>query len=581
MVHRQAQVGADEARRVAHRRGIFLLLNLLTLALAVTALGVAISGGGIQPVEVVIAVGSVLTMPYTVLGFWNAVLGLWLRHARPQALAAMPGVAELTGPTPRIAPVVNTVLLVTLRNEPPAPIFVRIERMRASLRATGQAGRFTFAVLSDSDQAPVVAAERVAFAALQRTTGAGEPVPMYRNRPHNEGYKAGNIGEFLDAHGSAFRYALTLDSDSLMSGGVMLRLVAAMEAHPRIGILQTLAVGMPSTSGFTRISQFGMRHAMRVFTTGVAWWSADCGPYWGHNAILRVTPFSRFCRLPRLPGGAPLGGAVLSHDQLEAAFMRRAGYQVRVMPVECESYEINPPTLLAFIRRELRWCHGNLRYLRLLGTPGLRVVSRIQLLQAVVMYIAPPAWIAMMAAVAIGALDGGFRLRDLALGTVLFVAVFLLAVTPKIAGTVDVWLTRRALASYGGGLRFFSSALLELLCSMLAAPVVALSTMLFIAGLLFGRVEGWGAPGRVPRQVGWRDALLAFAPHTLFGVALTAALVCAGGARALIWAAPVSAGLLLSIPYAVLSTRPALGAALSARRLFASPEELAPPALLQ
>src|SRR5690606_2670589 len=125
----------------------------------------------------------------------------------------------------------------------------------------------------------------------------------------------------------------------------VLRLVRVMQAQPQVGILQTLAVGLPSRSAFTRLFQFGMRHGMRAHTLGAAWWQADSGPYWGHNAILRLEAYRRHCRLPRLPGRPPLGGFILSHDQAEAVLMRRAGYEVRVLPLEDGSYEENPPTL--------------------------------------------------------------------------------------------------------------------------------------------------------------------------------------------------------------------------------------------
>ena len=36
--------------------------------------------------------------------------------------------------------------------------------------------------------------------------------------------------------------------------------------------------------------------------------------------------------IPPLSAGGPLGGHVLSHDQVEAVLMRRAGYEVRVLP---------------------------------------------------------------------------------------------------------------------------------------------------------------------------------------------------------------------------------------------------------
>jgi membrane glycosyltransferase len=337
------------------RRVVFLLFNGVTLIFFMAAMLALIVAGGMTFCKWIIGLGFMLTMPYTVIGFWNAAIGLWLRHRRPAILYAMPGVVELRDSASPSALTCNTVLVMTLRNEETAPVFNRLARMRASLGATGQLPRFTFAVLSDSDQADVIDAEARAFADFFDQREVDEPQPIYRRRAHNHGYKAGNISEFLGAQGQAFDYFIPLDADSLMSGEVMVRMVAAMQARPGIGILQSLVVGMPSTSGFARVFQFGMRHAMRAFTTGAAWWTADCGSYWGHNAVIRIAPFRQHCRLPELSGPPPLGGVVLSHDQLEAVFMRRAGYEVRVMPLESESYEINPPTLLDFIRRELRW----------------------------------------------------------------------------------------------------------------------------------------------------------------------------------------------------------------------------------
>ena len=163
---------------------------------------------------------------------------------------------------------------------------------------------------------------------------------------------------------------LPLDADSLMSGEQVVRLARMMQAHPKIGILQSLVVGMPSKSAFARIFQFGMRHGMRSYTMGQAWWVGDCGPFWGHNAVVRIKPFHEQCDLPILPGAPPLGGHVLCHDQVEATLMRRAGYEVRVLPEERGSWEENPPTMLEFARRDVRWCQGNMQYLKLLDLPG-------------------------------------------------------------------------------------------------------------------------------------------------------------------------------------------------------------------
>ena len=98
---------------------------------------------------------------------------------------------------------------------------------------------------------------------------------------------------------------LVLDADSTMSAAAMLRLVRVMQANPRLGILQTLVVGRPSENAFTRVFQFGMRNGMRTHATGLAWWQGPSGPYWGHNAIIRIAPFAAYCALAgRFQGAA-------------------------------------------------------------------------------------------------------------------------------------------------------------------------------------------------------------------------------------------------------------------------------------
>src|SRR5690242_7700143 len=139
-----------------------------------------------------------------------------------------------------------------------------------------------------------------------------------------------------------------------------------------------------------------MRLGMRSYTLGSAWWQGDCGPYWGHNAIIRLAPFIAHCRMPVLSGNGPLSGHILSHDQVEAALMRSAGYEVRVLPIDGVSWEENPPTLVEFSRRDLRWCQGNMQYWRLLSLPDLKPVSRYQLFLAILMFIGSPAWIGLL-----------------------------------------------------------------------------------------------------------------------------------------------------------------------------------------
>ena len=142
----------------------------------------------------------------------------------------------------------------------------------------------------------------------------------YRRRPVNTGFKAGNIMDFLDHHADGFELMVPLDADSEMSASAVLRLVRAIQADPTLAIVQHLTVGLPASSAFPRLFQFGMRAGMRTWAAGQAWWQGDDGPYWGHNAVVRIMPFRAHCRLPLLPDGRH----IMSHDQVEAVVLRAA-----------------------------------------------------------------------------------------------------------------------------------------------------------------------------------------------------------------------------------------------------------------
>ena len=232
-----------------------------------------------------------------------------------------------------------------------------------------------------------------------------------------------------------------------------------------------------------------MRLGMRSYTLGATWWQGDCGPYWGHNAILRLAPFIAHCRLPVLTGNGPLAGPILSHDQVEAVLMRRAGYEVRVLVQEGLSWEENPPTLMEFIRRDLRWCQGNMQYWRLLKLPGLKAVSRFQLIFAILMYLGSPAWMAMTAlGVILLALSDTPSMPHMQIevgaGTVLFAIMMLMTFTPKIASIIDVMLRASVRRSYGGASVFVLNILGETLFITLLSPIIALAHTIFLARLV-------------------------------------------------------------------------------------------------
>jgi membrane glycosyltransferase len=358
---------------------------------------------------------------------------------------------------------------------------------------------------------------------------------------------------------------IPLDADSLMDGETILRLTRVGQANPGVGIIQTLVVGSPSASAFARIFQFGMRAGMRVYTMGAAWWGGDCGPFWGHNALVRVAPFAANCVLPKLDGDRHF----LSHDQIEAVLMRRAGFEVRVLPLEWGSFEENPPTLVDFLRRDLRWCRGNLQYLKLLSTPGLAPTSRFQLVWAIAMFIGAPAWTAIIALAALTTLQSGvasFPVRSTQVLYCLFLGFYF---APKLAGYIDVARTPGGLARYGGAVRFFAGALIEALLSFVIGASATLQITLYLLSLPFRRAVRWDGQARDAHALSWPRAVQAMWPQLLFGTLV----FCIGATRApklLLWSLPLTAGYLLAIPVGVVTAWPRLGRWMACLRLCAA-----------
>ncbi|BBK43263.1 glucan biosynthesis glucosyltransferase H [Allostella vacuolata] len=567
----EGTAGEGTAAAVTRRRRAFALVCTATGLAMVALMAAALAPAGFGGLDLAILLLFAFTVPWGVIGFWNAAIFLGLRLATPDAVAS---VAPFARSVPDDAPIAaRTAILICIRNEDPARAFRAIGQLMDGLARAGHGGRFHAFVLSDTDQPEIVRAEEAEAAILEHRC----PV-TYRRRTSNEGFKAGNIRDFCLRWGGEYDFMVTLDADSVMAPAAILRLVRIMEAHPRFGIVQTLVTGMPSTSLFARLFQFGMRLGMRSYTLGSSAWQADCGPYWGHNAILRVDPFTRHCHIPPLPGGPPFGGQVLSHDQVEAALMRRAGFEVRVLPEEGGSWEANPPTLVEFVRRDLRWCLGNMQYARLVGMPGLLPGSRFHLLLAMLMFFGAPAWTALFGLVAWRAAtgDGGRPLFDPVLGPLVLGLTVLLVFAPKIATAIDVLATPAERRRFGGAARFLAGFVLELVFSLLLFPITTLAHTVFLLGLPFSRRAGWTGQMRDDHSVPWRVAFRALWLQSLLGVAGTAAFL-AGSWEAWAYGQLGLAGLLLAAPFAIVTSLPWLGRAATRVGLGRLPEETAPP----
>ena len=529
-------------------------------------------------VRIVLLTLFALTLPWMVVGFWNAIIGLLLcQFFKDPTGVVLPSCMRVDHSAPLTC---STAILLCIRNESPARLIRNLQVMLDGLVNERIAAHFHVYVLSDTNVASIAAEEKVYFEAL-RTNWNQRIQITYRCRDNNAGYKAGNIADFCQRWGKDHDFALVLDADSFMASSAIARLVRMMQANPHLGILQGLVIGLPSSSGFTRLFQYGMRLGMRSYTMGSAWWQADCGPYWGHNALIRLAPFMAHCDLPTIQNRTGEVKTILSHDLLEAILMRRAGYEVRVYPSEDASWEENPPTLTEYIRRDLRWCEGNLQYIQLLTLPNLQPVNRLQLILAIGMFLGSPAWIALIlfCTIAIGMSNSPSTLVNIESLSVLLLVTLVMWYLPKIAGALDVLLRTSESKRFGGRWRFSFSLFLEMLFSILMTPIAWLNHTLFILGLAFGKKGGWTAQTRDDHSVSVAQALVQCWPHTLLGVALTGLLYFTHP-KTLPYGLLFFGGLLFSIPLLVLTSQPWLGRFMIRHRLLSLPEEITPPAVL-
>ncbi len=553
---------------MAFRRIIFAAIVLLAAAGLTVLLWRALAPGGWTVAKIMILLCFLGVAPWLGACAGNAVLGFAiLLLARDPARAVLPAPADPHAGALRLA----IALAVTVRDEDMAQVLPPLRRLLDGLDRAGAGGRFAAFILSDTQEAGRAAAEAQAVAAF-RANDRDPARIRYRRRAGNAGFKAGNVMDFLDRHAEGFDAAVMLDADSAMTAPAVLRLARLLQSRPDIGIVQHLTVGLPALAAFPRLFQFGMRAGMRVWATGQAWWQGDSGPYWGHNAIIRIAAFRAHARLEPLPDGA----AILSHDQVEAAQLRAAGFGVWMWAEEDGSYEINPPAFPEFLRRDARWLAGNMQYRHLLRRPGLRAMGRLQLVQAMLLFSGAPLYVAMLALTAASVATGGGAAVPRGRLLALAVAWPLTLYSPKLLGYAQVLLSSAERGRYGGAVRFALGATFEIAFTLLLDAPAQVSKCLALLRVARGRRADWPAQNRAARGVTWREAARMFWPHTLFGLAVFTALA-AGAWGAALWALPFAGGLLCAIPFCVLTAHAKVSEALRRTGVAAIPEERSGP----
>lgn len=558
-------------------RWLFLGLVIMTTAAATSRLWNILRVDELSAIETAYLVLVTILFAWISASFWIAALGAYARWR---------GISDMTlaRPTTSATSSSRTALLFPVRNEDTARLVAGIRTVCESVKAAGQGDAFDVYILSDSNDPDSIAAETAGWQSLQADEG---PNVYYRHREDNTGKKAGNIAEFCRNWGSLYDYMVVLDADSLMTGETLASLVRLMDANKRAALIQVAPQLVGRDSLFARIQQFSSSVYGPIYAAGLSLLQGPGGNYWGHNAIVRIQPFMDHCGLPELHGPGALGGEILSHDFVEAALLRRAGWHLHLVTDLDGSYEEPPPTLIDHLIRDRRWCQGNLQHLQLIFAQGFRTESRGHFFNGVMSYVSSPLWLAMLI-VSVFVLAGQPHIAPviyigrypvLALGMshtadfiALVTAMILLLYGPKFFALALVLRDPVSRAAHGGGWNATASVLLEALFSTLLAPISMLSQSAFVVRIMLGETKGWGAQFRGDRRVQTAIIARAFAVHTAIGIAAAVA-ICFWFPASLWWFVPLLAGPILSIPLVRLTSSISAGVAARRSGLFVTPAE--------
>ena len=581
-------------RRAARRRRVGLaLLVLAQTAVATWLLARTFPYPSLSGLEIATLGVFTLLWSWISLGFWTAVAGFVVQWRNAARIWRADGDIDEAHHAGRLR--TRTAIVVPIHNEDVRRVFAGVEATYRSLAETGHLDAFDFYILSDTRDPETQHEEALAWAELcEAVDGFGRV--FYRLRRNNIKRKSGNIADFLRRWGCNYDHMIVCDADSVMAGATVVRLARLMERHPRAGIIQSIPAMVNRETLFARIHQFASRVYGPMLAAGLHFWQLGESYYWGHNAILRCEPFMQHCGLVRLPGEPPLGGEIMSHDFVEAALMGRAGWEVWLACDLDGSYEESPPTLLDELKRDRRWCQGNLQHLRLLFGDGLRAGHRAIMAMGVIAYASSLFWGAFLVLSTATVVEKWLTVPvyfpatrtlfplwphwrpELALGLLGTTAVLL--ILPKLLSVLLIIRARRS-AEFGSLPRLGVSVVLEIVFSTLLAPVRMWFHAKFVLLTLLGRQISWGAQVRTDAETRWRDTLR---PH---GMSTVVALAWFGAVGALLswslvwWLLPIVGALALSMPVSVYSSRVALGRALRRRRLFLTPEETARPEVLE
>jgi len=556
--------------------------------------GLALTAYGGWEMYNVIKVGSTTALQWLLLVLFVANF-IWIALAFTGGVAGFVSllVRRPQGFAPVTALKTRTAVVMPIYNEAPSRVFAAMQTMAEGVATTGLGKHFDFFFLSDTTDPDAWIAEERAYFAL-RSKFPPEIALYYRHRLKNTGRKAGNIADFVTRWGGAYDHMLVLDADSLVEGETIVGLAGAMEADPDSGIIQTLPLIINRNTLFARLQQFAARVYGPIIAEGLRLWMGRDGNYWGHNAIIRTRAFADHCGMPELKGKPPLGGHILSHDFVEAALIRRAGWSVTMVPGLVGSYEESPPSLIDLAGRDRRWAQGNLQHTRVVGAAGFRWATRHHFLTGIMSYLASPLWLAQLVVGILLVLQAHFIRPEYFTGEFslfpawprfdaeralnLFLVTMGILLAPKLFGLIVALTRSDERRAYGGSIRLVLSALIEVVMSALIAPIMMLIQSGAVFQILFGGDTGWKPQRRDDGSMPIGDIVRRHRGHVALGV-FTGIVTYLISPSLFAWMSPTILGLVLAILISWGTGLVGVGLALKRLGLLWTPEERTPPAI--
>ena len=571
------------------RAPLFALLCMVTIGYGSWLMFDILGANGLSPLEIGLLTLFIITFAWITIAFWSAVLGFFLQLFRLDPLSLKPSNKTARAQLDHY----RFAVVMPVFNEDPDRVRAGFEANVRSLASTGYLPHFDFFLLSDTQSSDRVEREHLMWSDLQQNLGPLGAQCYYRQRGNNERKKVGNLADFCERWGANYEGMIVLDADSLMTGQCMVRLASTLVANPQAGLLQTVPIPVRQTSIWGRFLQFAAILHSPMLATGQSFWQTDKANYWGHNAIIRTAAFCDHCGLPKIAGKGPFSGEILSHDFVEAALLRRAGWHVYLLADLAGSYEEVPGNILDYATRDRRWLQGNIQHLGLLGCRGIFSINKIHFLFGAIAYLSSFIWLTMLV---LSSVDAVLRAtsetvffysehqlfpewpiaKSHLIFSLLFLTGFMLLV-PKLMAILVSLIHRRR--SFGGAPRLLVGAFCEIVLSVLVAPLMMIFHAYFVVSVFCGHKVNWDAQSRGREILSWSESLSRSLVISLLAI-LWGAITFYFASGFFWWLLPVLTGLVLAAPLIRYSSSIVGGAWLQQMGLFLSPSEVKPDPVL-